>query len=220
VTARGDSTREQLLDAAERLYGERGVAGVSLREIRLAASQRNRSALQFHFGDRSGLLLALTQRHLPRVAVIQQALYDDAVASGRRDELRSLVEVLVRPHADYLRRGPSERAWVRIAAEQSARPDIAASDLIDHAPAIALEVGTTIFERLAATMPAKVAVARLRAVGQACLHLCADRARLEDAAGGARRPDLEFQAWVTNLADMATGALVAPIGHVRERHIT
>jgi AcrR family transcriptional regulator len=35
------TTRERLLVTAERLFAERGVAGVSLREIGAAAGQRN-----------------------------------------------------------------------------------------------------------------------------------------------------------------------------------
>src|SRR5690348_10081248 len=56
MTERGDRTREHLLDVAERLYGERGVASVSMREIRVASGARNTAALQFHFGDRDGLI--------------------------------------------------------------------------------------------------------------------------------------------------------------------
>src|SRR4051794_28452532 len=103
MTARGDETRNHLLDTAERLFGERGVKGVSLREIRLTAGARNTAAIQFHFGDREGLLQALYARHMPRLAEHQQALYDALIASGREDDPRSLVEVLVRPSADYLR---------------------------------------------------------------------------------------------------------------------
>jgi AcrR family transcriptional regulator len=212
VTSRGEATRARLLDAAEQLYGERGVEAVSLREIRLAAGQRNSSALQFHFGDRDGLLMALVDRHLPRIGRMHQHLYDAALADGRADDPRALVEVLVRPNADYVRRGPSERAWIRISAERSARPETAWADVIDHAPAAALEAGAALFERMVEVMPGRLAIERIRAVSQACLHLCADRARLEewaDHAGGPTPVDLDR--WATNLVDMAAGAMLAPV---------
>jgi AcrR family transcriptional regulator len=213
VTARGERTREQLLDAAERLWGERGVDGVSLREIRIAAGQRNSSALQFHFGDRSGLLLALAQRHLPRIGRLQEQLYAALVASGRGDDLAGLIEVLVGPTADYLRQGPSERAWVKISAEQAGRPDVAISDLVDHAPAVALHVGSTIHQRLTGTgtMDPDVAVERMVSMFGACNHLCADRARFEESPSAGRlRPALPFDRWRANLVAMAVGALTAP----------
>src|SRR5690242_8902992 len=122
MTERGDRTREHLLDVAERLYGERGVASVSMREIRVASGARNTAALQFHFGDRDGLIDALIARHMPRVGEIQQRLYEDTQESRRTR--RALIEVLVRPSAEYLTRGASERAWVRIMNDLAGLPDL------------------------------------------------------------------------------------------------
>lgn len=213
-TERGLRTRERLLDAAERLWGERGVENVSLREIRIAAGQRNSSALQFHFGDRDGLLLALTQRHLPQVTAIQEQLYARLVADGRQNDFAALVEVMVRPGAEYLRRGPSERAWTKIAAEQATRPDISVQDILDHAPAIALHVGVTLHEQLAQRIDPAIAGERLASVIFACGRLCADRARMEDSpatdVSQPIRPLLPFDTWLANLLDMAVGALLAP----------
>lgn len=208
-------TRERLLDTAERLWGERGVEGVSLREIRIAAGQRNSSALQFHFGDREGLLLALARRHLPRVAALYQERYAAVVAAGRQDEVAALVEVLVGPNADYLRLGPSERAWIKISAQQAGSPRVAIDDIVEHAPPVALQVGAALHERLTVTMASDIVVERLISVSAACSHLCADRARLEDVLEQAPelaglRPSLPFDEWRANLFDMAVGALLAP----------
>jgi AcrR family transcriptional regulator len=213
ASTRGARTRERILDAAERLWGERGVDGVSLREIRLAAEQRNSSALQFHFGGRDGLLAALTDRHLPRVSALQERLSADVVAAGRRDDTAALIEVLVRPNADYLVQGPSERAWVKVCATLAGRPDVALADVLHNAPAVALHVGATVHEHLATTLGPALAIERLMAVSTATLHLCADRARAEDAPAAAEapaRPLLPFEAWRDNLLDMAVAAMTAP----------
>ena len=213
-SARGARTRQRILDTAERLWGERGVDAVSLREIRIAAGQRNSSALQFHFGGRDGLLRAVAERHLPRMAALQERLYADILAEGRRDDLAALVEVLVRPQADYLRLGPSQRAWVKMVAELGARPDVSLSQVTDHVPAIALHAGATVHEHLAATLGPTLAVERILAVTTASNHLCADRARAEDAgrpAHGGVRPLLPFDVWRANLLDMAVAALLAPV---------
>ena len=213
ATARGTRTRERILDAAERLWAERGVDGVSLREIRIAAGQRNSSALQFHFGGRDGLVLALTRRHMPRIVEIQERIYADAVAGGRRDDVAALVEVLVRPNADYLRGGPSERAWVRVCADLVARPEVAVADVIAHAPAVTLHVGAALHEHLALTMSRDLATERILAVTTAAHHLCADRARAEErppAQASPVRPRLPFETWRANLLDMAIAAMTAP----------
>src|SRR5262245_22442952 len=59
--------RTKLLDTAERLFAERGITGVSLREITEAAGQRNASVVQYHFGSRAGLVAAVLDRHMEPV---------------------------------------------------------------------------------------------------------------------------------------------------------
>ena len=56
-------TREKLIAAAEQLFAERSIDGVSLRQINSAAGQRNSTALQYHFGGRSGLIRAVLDKH-------------------------------------------------------------------------------------------------------------------------------------------------------------
>ena len=49
--------------AAEELYGGQGIDAVSLREIQRASGVKNATALQYHFGDRAGLLTAVLEKH-------------------------------------------------------------------------------------------------------------------------------------------------------------
>ncbi len=58
-----DETREALLNAAELVFLERGVARASLDEIARAAGC-SRGAVHWHFGDKLGLFLALDERLL------------------------------------------------------------------------------------------------------------------------------------------------------------
>ncbi|MCU1639860.1 MAG: taurine dioxygenase [Nocardia sp.] len=61
-----------MIDAAERLIAERGLAAVTLQDVQNAAGQSNRSAAKYHFGSRDGLLdelqaqSALLFRHIQR----------------------------------------------------------------------------------------------------------------------------------------------------------
>ena len=63
----GIPTRELLIETAERLFAERGIHGVSLREIGLAAGQRNNGVTQYHFGDKAGLVVAIFERRAAEV---------------------------------------------------------------------------------------------------------------------------------------------------------
>src|ERR1700722_18205110 len=58
------ATVDELLSVAERLFAERGIEYVALTQIVAASSQRNRSALHYHFGSRDGVLTAVLNRRL------------------------------------------------------------------------------------------------------------------------------------------------------------
>jgi AcrR family transcriptional regulator len=91
----GDA-RIRILRAAGRLLAVKGVEGVSLREITRSAGHRNTTALQYHFGDREGLLRALMDLHVARVSVRREALLDH-LAARSGVTLREAAGLLVTP---------------------------------------------------------------------------------------------------------------------------
>jgi AcrR family transcriptional regulator len=95
------ATRARIVAAAERLFAQRGIDAVSLVEIGKAAGQRNRSAVQYHFGDKRGVIHAILDKHTPGIETRRHAMLDQLEASGVL-ELRRLVEVLVLPAAEKL----------------------------------------------------------------------------------------------------------------------
>ncbi|MBZ0152115.1 MAG: TetR family transcriptional regulator [Planctomycetes bacterium] len=91
------ATRSQIPDAAERVFGERGVARTSLHEIAESAGL-TRGAVYWHFKDKYDLLSALWERcRLPLEAAfaeIDAQLVDDPLARIRqktRGVARSIV---------------------------------------------------------------------------------------------------------------------------------
>src|SRR5258708_13677478 len=101
VGTAGRETRERLIETAESLFATEGVNGVSLREIVRKSGARNVTALQYHFGDRKGLLRAVLDRHYRDVEASRHALLDAYEAGGTSD-LRALATVLVHPLAPNL----------------------------------------------------------------------------------------------------------------------
>jgi|EndMetStandDraft_2_1072991.scaffolds.fasta_scaffold113778_1 AcrR family transcriptional regulator len=83
-------TVDALLIAGERMFADRG-ADVPLREIAIAAGQRNNSAVQYHFGDRQGLIAAIVRRRLQSVEASGARL----LVGVDRSDTHALVEVLV-----------------------------------------------------------------------------------------------------------------------------
>jgi len=95
------TTRERIIDAAESLIAERGLDAVSLRMINSAANAGNASAVQYHFGDRAGLIRAVLARRRPDVESRRHVLLDHLEAAGA-DDLRELAAAFVRPLASEL----------------------------------------------------------------------------------------------------------------------
>jgi AcrR family transcriptional regulator len=210
MTTQGTQTKGLILDAAERLFAARGVAAVSLREIRIASGARNTAALQFHFHDRDGLIDALIARHMPRIGEIQDAYYERAVADERLDDARTLVGILVRPGADYSARGPSERAWVKIMADLGSLPDLHLKEMAYVTPETGLMAAGRLAKKLRETMPADVARERLIMLAQWAVHATADFARLADGVDDTRSHN-SHQTFVENLVDVLTAGLQGPM---------
>lgn len=59
------SKADRLIEAAELLYGRHGLEGVSLRQICAAAGSGDNYAVQYHFGDADGLIRAIFARRIP-----------------------------------------------------------------------------------------------------------------------------------------------------------
>jgi AcrR family transcriptional regulator len=117
----GADTRERIISAAERLFALRGIAGVSLREINRAAQQSNTGAVQYHFGDRDGLVRAIIDKHRRDTEPRRHALLDQYEdASG--EDIRALVAALVLPLAAKLGDANGGREYLQVAAEFYSRP--------------------------------------------------------------------------------------------------
>jgi AcrR family transcriptional regulator len=212
VARRGEDTKKRLLDAAERLFAERGVDGVSLREVNAAAGERNNAALYYHFRDRDGLVRAIVERHYPRFLERQRALFDAAQRDDRLCDFRTLVGILVRPSAEDLKAGVSERAWLRISGELLTRPQTAAEQISASADPAAYEAGRRIVEHLMhdRQLPGDFAVQRVRTVFDSVAFMIASRARFEDASDRKRGvPPMDL--FIEDLVDITCAALEAPM---------
>ena len=97
----GRPTRLQLIEVAERLFAERGIDAVPISELLQAAGQRNKNAVQYHFGDREGLILAIAEH---RSAALNRRRAELLAGVGGRAEgdVRALCAALVLPLAELL----------------------------------------------------------------------------------------------------------------------
>ena len=204
------TTRDKLLDAATRLFAERGIDNVSIAEIVRAAGQRNASAVHYHFGNRDEVLRALLAQHVPAVHDRRVELLD--VARSRPDtDVRSAVEAVVRPLTELAQRGWRERAYLQIGAELThwlARPETPdMAELMEQTAGF--EAWRLVRERVGADLPADLWDERQEICVSFIGRAAADRARQLDEAG--EHPVLSDDRFVENLIAMVVGAMTAPL---------
>lgn len=116
VTSVHGDTRQAIISAAERLFATHGIDGVSLREINRSAGQSNTGAVQYHFGDRDGLVLALIGKHRRDTEPRRHALLDQ-YEDGDVQDVRTLASALVAPAAAKLSDPDGGREYLQISAE-------------------------------------------------------------------------------------------------------
>lgn len=196
-------TRARLLEAAERLFAERGVDAVSLREITRASGARNAIALQYHFEDRAGILQAILDKHLPDIDARRNALLDQFEAESD-PEVRLLAAALVRPLASKL--GDDDgRRFLQIYADLVNRPEPAPATLDRRGDSLER------WRRLAEPLLAEDA-ARLHRRFTAILHAVIELGRR--ARSGPHRDDRLFASYVV---DVVTAILAAPVSDETRR---
>jgi AcrR family transcriptional regulator len=194
-----DGTRARLLSAAEQLFAERGIDGVSLREINRASGAKNAVAVQYHFEDRAGVIRAIVDKHRPAVETARHELLDDYEAEPDGD-LRTLAGALVRPLALKLADPDGGLEYLQIQAELVNRTNIRpprelAEDRSDSIQRWRTMVGPFLGED----------AERLHRRFTAIRFSSAELGRR--AASGRHRDDRLF---ISHLVDLVTALLVAP----------
>jgi AcrR family transcriptional regulator len=104
--ADADDTRTRILEAAERLFAERGIEAVSVRAILVEAGV-NVALAHYHFGSREGLITELLRM---RVGPLMQELIrrlDEVDARGLHATLEDVLRAYFTPIARWITERPS-----------------------------------------------------------------------------------------------------------------
>ena len=206
-------TREKLIDEAARAFAANGVFGASLIDITRKAGQRNRGALHYHFGSRAGVLCAVLERHVDFLARREGELLQVARAAPD-DDVRSVVEAIVRPATELAESGWRGRCYLVILAELVEEdPESLDADVSD---ALARTGGYEVYALLATRMAdvgLEVRAERFALATAFILRAVADRARVLGRRGRRGRPQLEQEAFVENLVAMVAAGMSAPLPH-------
>jgi AcrR family transcriptional regulator len=95
-----DAAKVRLIIAAETLFAEDSIEGVSLREIAIAAENGNNNAVQYHFGGKEGLMQAIFAYRVWQMDEKRRTGWEALLASGCTIDFRALLELLCLPLLD------------------------------------------------------------------------------------------------------------------------
>jgi AcrR family transcriptional regulator len=211
MPADASKTREKLIDEAARAFAADGVFTASLIDITRRAGQRNRGALHYHFGSRAGVICAVLERHVDFLARREGELLQLALARPD-DDVRSVVEAIVRPATELAESGWRGRCFLVILTELI-EEDPAGLDP-DISDVLARTGGYAVYALLATRMADvsdEVRAERFALATGFILRAVADRARVLGRRGRRGRPQLEEEAFVRNLVTMIAAGLSAPL---------
>lgn len=115
----GRATGDLLIDAAEGLLAQKPLNDITVAEITTLAGQRNRSALQYHFGTKRELLVALLRRHQTTLTAVRSGVIRDLDEAGVDDVARRLAAGLVLPLSTFVHGSDGQQAYLKVAADLS-----------------------------------------------------------------------------------------------------
>jgi AcrR family transcriptional regulator len=204
-TDRAEETRERILSAAERLFAEHGVLGVSNRQVGEAAGQGNNFAVGYHFGTKTDLVRAVARRH---GEPMERARAQLLAALGPAPDLRDWLDCLVRPVTRHLDALGSPSWCARFTAQVTTEPTLRALSVEDAVAEPALRAVLEGLHSCLPALPEPVQAERSAMVGQLVVHMCAERER--DLAAGTPTPRASWDEAADGLVDAMVGLLLAP----------
>jgi AcrR family transcriptional regulator len=114
-----DTTRDRLLDTAERLFAEHGYQATTMRAVTTEAAA-NIAAVNYHFGSKQALLEAVVHRALGPVVQERRARLD---ALEEEPSVEAIVDAIVGPLLERLGAEPDDSRVIRLVGRLLVDPD-------------------------------------------------------------------------------------------------
>jgi AcrR family transcriptional regulator len=139
-------TRERLLDAAEKLFCQKGFGGTSIRDI-TAEAGCNIAAVNYHFGGKEKLYEEMFRRRLlENLEAHSKAI--DRVCAGANPTLETLLRELVRPVLESARRQDPWSRIIRLLVREALHHRVEIDKIVDDIKVQFLDRLAKAFEQL------------------------------------------------------------------------
>jgi AcrR family transcriptional regulator len=199
--SRGDATRLRILLKAEELFAEHGIAAVPLRDIGVAAGQKNNVAVQYHIRDRDTLVREISAYRAVVGEAVRSELLAELVASGRTATVYEVVHAYMASLTVHLEPGNHYLAFLaRYAAERGSFHGL------ENMGTSTIFTFTAMLRRMLPHLSEALVEERWMVVMTTALHTLA-RYQAAERAGELPAPMADL---IEDLASFFSGALAAP----------
>ncbi len=210
INSRTAATKELIIATAEQLFANRGIDSVSLAEINVGAKQRNRNAVQYHFGSKDTLLQAIFDKHAPVVSQQRQHMLE-ALNKAPQCSLHDVVAALVKPVAMLLNNNNGGTAYIQINAQLATRNTLNSYELTDSSLKLNREpVLAKLFAQHLTHLAPQIIELRLTLAISLMFHSLGDLAAIRLEENHSRLFDNETLV-INNLIDSISALLSAPV---------
>ncbi len=202
-------THEQIILAAERLFGKFGIDAVSMRQINAAARQRNSSAVHYHFGSKEALIAATFDYRMEPINRRRLQRLDEVSKAGQVGDVRMLVQAIILPIVEEIEQSTGGSHYIRFAGQAFGHPRL---DFFSLQRSEFSEGLQRIYGLLKAALPNVPQILfgqRFGMIIELIYHSLADREIFRLSAK--KKMDFNATAFFNNLVDSCTGVMTAPV---------
>jgi len=205
------STKDRILDAAEKLFADNGFAATSMRAL-TAEADVNLAAVHYHFGSKEALIEAvfarrlgpLNRERLDRLAELEEAAGEDP------PQLERIVEAFVGPALRMAHKSnPGGRVFMRLMGHTISQPDPRVREMFTEQFREVFERFVPVVQRCLPELEQDELIWRVFFMIGSMAHTMALSEEMQQFSRG-RAPTPSPEMMVRRLVPFATAGLAAP----------
>ena len=202
-------THERIMLSAERLFSKYGIDAVSMRQINVAAGQRNSSAAHYHFGSKEALITITFHYRMERINRRRLQKLDEISKAGQVGDVRVLVQAILLPIVEEIEQSKGGSNYIRFAVQCMGHPQFDFFALRRSEDSAALQRISRLIKAALPGVPGKVLSQRFGMIMALITHSLADREIFRLSAR--KKTNFNAASFLNNLADSCTNVLTAPV---------